>query len=351
MPTIQDLLHEAWQHPDDAAALSRIGRELQSRSRLEEARDLLERAVDLAPGDVEAWADLSYTFFRSMREEEGRDALRRGIEATGSDILKAVLANFSSGDEAEALWKELAASPLPGVQASHASHRFWAGDKDEALASLRALVQEHEADPHVRDAFLWTLIGARARDAVEGLDLHAEGLPTAQALVDEEPDSVRGHWFRLQMLHAEKDWAGLLAETEAALARFPDEETTMLFRARAHRELGDRERARNWMLRAIGAKPSYVGARIELGRLHEAMDDLEAAEEVFREIGVANPAYRAGPVSLALFLARHERWDEAEPVFLEAWPHVHPMFRAGMAGNPEVQALLERDAVKAGLDS
>lgn len=49
--TIQDLLKKADSHWDDADVLIDIGTELESRTRLPEARRILERALGLAPKD------------------------------------------------------------------------------------------------------------------------------------------------------------------------------------------------------------------------------------------------------------------------------------------------------------
>ena len=165
-------------------------------------------------------------------------------------------------------------------------------------------------------------------------------------MISEKPESIRGYWMKLMMLQAEKDWSALLETTGRALEHMPDEETVMQFRARAFRELGDEEHAAVWLQRAIGAKPSFAGARVELGRLLEKQGKLDLAEEVFKEIPVANPDYPMGPLSFALFCARQERWEEAEKALLGAWPNLPESFRQAVKQNPEAQPLLEREAVK-----
>ena len=120
----------------------------------------------------------------------------------------------------------------------------------------------------------------------------------------------------------------------------------MHLRGRAYRELGDLDRAALCQARAIGMKPSFVGARIELGKCYEGMGKLDLAEEVFREIEGANPEYAAGPISLALFLGRREEWEEAERIAIETWPNLLDWQRARLMNQPDVKALFERDAVK-----
>ncbi len=346
MPTIQDLLRDAYTNWDDAAALSRAGQELQRRSRLTEARTVLERAVELDPRDLDAWANQAFACYRNLEEQAGHDVLRRGVAATESDLLRATLTTFCDEEEAAFLREALADTEDPAAQAILLGQRFWKGEHETALEGMRALVAEHPSDETIRSQLLWTLLGARARGTLEGLDLHTEGLPLVETIVAEAPDSMEGWWMQLQMLHAEKDWQGLITVTGEALKRMPDEETVMLFRARAFREKGDEDRAVAWFLRAIGAKPSFTGARVELGKLYEKQGRLDLAEEIFREIGEANPSYAMGPMSLALFLGRQGRWEEAESVFLETWPKIPPMFRAGLQQSPQAKEMFERAAVR-----
>ena len=54
MPTIDDLLSEAYCNWDNPEVLSRTGRELQNRNRLDHARRILHRAVELDPSYPQA---------------------------------------------------------------------------------------------------------------------------------------------------------------------------------------------------------------------------------------------------------------------------------------------------------
>jgi tetratricopeptide (TPR) repeat protein len=152
--------------------------------------------------------------------------------------------------------------------------------------------------------------------------------------------------MKLMLLSAEKDHDGVIRTGLGALARFPDEESVMQFVGRAFREKGDADRAALWFARAIGAKHSFAGARVDLARLLEGQGKLDPAEEILREIPAANPGYAQGPVSLALFLARRERWAEAETLLLEAWPKLADWQRENLKRNPDAALLLGRDNVK-----
>lgn len=347
MNTIEELLvrvPDAW---NDAAALGDLGRELHDRNRLDHAQRVLERAVELDPSSVENWAHLAFCHFRSFRSDEGLEVLGRGIEATASDDLKSTLSHFI-GDEAkkEALKEELLDSEDVGAQAGLLGHRFYAGESEEALAGLRALMKAHPSVKAPAEQFLWSMFGGYHQGLVTDATIREEALPLTERWIEQNPDRVFAYWMKQQLLGALKDWDGVLAETERALAVFPDEETMMRMRAQALTELGRWDEALPWYARAIGAKPSFVGARVGLGRLYEKLEKPDLAEAVFREIPVANPDYTFGLMSVALFLARQERMDEAEEVFLDAWAKLPDMLRQAAKSNPEAAALLERPAIK-----
>jgi tetratricopeptide (TPR) repeat protein len=348
MPTIDDLLVEAYSHWDDASVLARTGRELQNRNRLDRARQVLHRAVALDPtGDTEAWDNLAFAYYRDMKSDEGHEVLRKGVELTGSDALKATLGGFSEDpEEKERLSKELAESKDPAVLAALQWQRFHGGATPEALAAVEALHAEHPDVGEVRDTLIWMYLFARQRGAVEGLDLHERGLPLTRRKIEEEPTSSYGYTMRVWMLHVEKDWDGVIEATSEALGVFPDEETMMQWRGQAYREMGDLPRAITCFNRAIGMKPSFVGARVDLAKVHETLEEYDLAEEIFREIPVANPDYSSGPVSLALFLARRERFTEAEKLILDAWPKLPGWVQGSLRSNPDAHDLFEREAVK-----
>ena len=347
MATVEQLLHEAYTHWDDGPRLARLGRELHDRNRLDHAQRVLAQAVALAPDDTDAWAHLSYAYFRSLDDQTGREVLRRGLEATGSDRLKMSLAQFAEAEEAAELRKELADTTDLGARAGLLADRFWAGEQSEALAGLESLIAEHPDEDDPGDTLMWLLIRAKHSNAIEGLDLHVRGIPLADERIAKRPDEVSAWSLKLMMLAAEKDWLGILATTQAALERFPDEETVMQLRARAYRETGDEDRATLWFNRAIGAKPSFAGARVELAKLYEKQGKLDLAEEVFRDLLASNPAYAISPISLALFLARREQWEEAERLLIEAWQGLPPFLKPSVLHNPDAQPLLEREAVQA----
>ena len=349
MRTIESLSSEAHDHWDDARALFPVGRELHDRNRLPAARTVLERCIELDPsGEPDAYAYLSYAWYRDSNAPKGDETLRRGIEATGSDDLRSTLSNFTSDpEEGKALRESIAGSEVPTIQAALLAQEFYSSKEPAtALEAVMAHAAEHADVMDIQENLMWTLISAKGRKLVEGLDLHEVAVPLADRKIAADPDEVFGYWMKSQMMIQEEDWSGLLATTEAALARFPDDETMMQFRGRACRKSGDEARAMDWFSRAIGAKHSFAGARVELAKIHEDNGRLDVAEAIFREIPGANPDYTAGPVSVALFLARQERWAEAEETFLAAWPNLPAWYRGQFMQNPDAKALLDRKAVQ-----
>ncbi|MHC4549281.1 MAG: tetratricopeptide repeat protein [Planctomycetota bacterium] len=349
MATIAELVREAYSHWDDAAVVARTGRELHDRNRLELAREVLARALELGAGDSDTWATYAYAHLRGFRPDQGLEILRQGVERTGLDPLRSVLAGFTSDtEERQALQEHLQESDDPVVRAGLASARLWAGDQS-AFAELRDLYEKHAHDPDIRDTWLWIMFASGGRPGGEQIDLRREVVPVVDEKIAADPERVSGHWMKAQLLHLAQEWDALLEATEAALARFPDEETLMYLRGRAFRENGDHDRAAQCLARAIGMKPSFAGARAELGKVYEAQGMLDLAEEIFREIPRANPDYAAGPVSLALFLGRQGRWDEAETLFCETWSRLHDWQQARVRQQPDAAPLLARERVQAAL--
>jgi tetratricopeptide (TPR) repeat protein len=120
------------------------------------------------------------------------------------------------------------------------------------------------------------------------------------------------------VLEAPRDAAGLVAAGDEFLERGEPEIAAMLFdrgsalapgdgsycvkAARAYRSLGDRERARRRLQAAIAADPDAAAARLELGRLHLAQGDYDAAKaELARalELGAGFEAHTALGAALA----------------------------------------------------
>ena len=116
----------------------------------------------------------------------------------------------------------------------------------------------------------------------------------------------------------------------------------MLALAGAFEKLGADEHAIMWYNRAIGAKPSFARARVQLGRLYERTGRHDMAESVFRELPAANPAYHMGKISLACYLHRAGNSAEAREVFAGAYDRLKPYEKGALMSNPDASALLQQ---------
>lgn len=352
MPTVYDLLREAYSNWDDAESLARTGRELHERNRLFDARNVLARVIELTPkASTETWDHYAFAHLRDFMGEEGVEILRRAVAETDSDSIRSTLSSFTDDEEeAKALDERTKVSEDPEARVGYLWKRINRGEAAEAIEGVRKIRKDHPGNAEIRTMYAWMLLQAANSGQVEGLDLKEEGLPLTEQAIAEEPDRITGYMLAIYMLQGLKDWEGVLAATERALERFPDDETVMHSRGQAYRELEDPDRAAQWFARAVGAKPTFAGARRDLGKIYESMGRPELAEEMFREIPKAYPDYKPGPVSLALFLGRQERWEEAEAVFLETWPVLPTWFKGALRNSPDAAALLEREAVKKVMD-
>ena len=351
MNTVEHLLRRVADVGDDPVELGRLGREFHDRNRLDHARELLERATSLDPSDGRNWVHLAYCYLRSWDPPGGLAVLRRGLEATDRDpLLLVALSHFTDDEEEKARLK----GELTGRQEAHAragllAHETGGENPEPALVAMERVAASEPENAPAWEQVAWSLLGLRRRGAIEGLDLRARGLPICDRLQALAPDAILPRWLRVQMLVGESDWNAVLDATRDALDHFPDDETLMQLRAQAHARLEDAEAATHWYARAIGAKPSFAGARVELGKLYESRGRLDLAEALFRELPRANPSWPLSPISLAFFLARRGRLEEAEPIFLEGWRRLPEPLRASVKEHPDLPVLLERDAVRVAL--
>lgn len=347
MATIPALLTAAHDHWDDAAKLSRIGWELHERNRLPEAAWALERTLELNPQDVEAWSQLGYVHLRGWDAKKGLDVLRKGVETTNSNRIRCSLASFESDQDARtALLAAVATDDDPQVVVGAAMARLWTGD-DGAYDVIDQGFRDHPDDVYIRENWCWAHLGLRARGMKEGLDLRERAIPVCDRAMELQPDRIFPHWMKTQMLLHEQAWDALLLATEAGLAHSPDDETLMQLRGTAYSKLGDAEAAIHWFSRAIGAKPSYAGAREKLAEVYEEQGRAPLAEAVLREIPDANPDFPGGPLPLVQFLVRQDRLDDAESELVAAWERLPNGYRKHAQSMDVLKPLFDRDAVKA----
>ncbi len=325
-----------------AEHLGRIGIELESRSRLSHARVILERALQIDPlGHPEWYLALAFAHFREVAGNFAADGERimvDGIEETDSDYLKAsYLSMLEGGDSAEIdeMIAYLAASDDIAVRFALGHSLLWRGEPERAYSLLCEAVRglDEEEIALGLDSYCGALNWMRGQGMA--IDLHKEVLPYLERLIRLSPSTYNYRALKIQMYQTLKDYQQVRNVALETLSVFPDEETTMVALASASEKLGDDTRAVLWYNRAIGAKPSYARARVMLGKVYERLGNMDAAEQVFREIGTAYPEYYLGKLEIAYFLRRLGKHSEATSLFRFAYDHLKTFEKANVEQHPD----------------
>ena len=311
-----DLILQGYRSWNDASILNEVGAELEDRARFEPARIFLERCIELAPHEHGvAYIHLAYSHFRDSTSpgamERGMAILRRGLQQTDSDHLASVLATWLSSEEeeeAQQLLSRAAARCNDADILTISSIRMWRGGAAEAVAALGNI------DDTVRRV-LGSDDGCLMADVGHMLyHLSTEGLiPFEERSIDVLLDSGMSTYpdvfdvFRTatSVYRSQNKWEEVGAVCRRGLVEIPDEETLMMNLAIANTKLGDFGHAEKWFLRAIGAKPSFAGARIGLAQLYDSLGRADEAVETAREVISANPAYLFGYAQVAAILDKN----------------------------------------------
>lgn len=345
MKTIADIIKEGYAHWNEPDRLAQIGAELESRTRLSEARTFLERSIALAPENPEPYTSLAFAYFRDngSQAEDGEKTFVDGIEATNSDFLKAWYVAFQEDETiASLLIDEVKNSKDLAVQFTLAGSLLWRGKADESYDLYKktiALVPEGTA-PKGLDSYCSSMCWMISQKPE--INLENDVLPHVKNIIKAAPESYGNHALELQVYQALQNWEKVKETAHRILKAFPDEETTMLALAIAYEKLEDHDHAIIWLNRAIGAKPSFVRARVNIAKIYEKQGKLELAEEIMREIPIANPGYNFGKINLSIFLYRNGKQDEAQELFRAGYSKLKPWEKSGVENSPEGKAMLEK---------
>jgi len=346
--TIQDLLKKADSHWDDADALIDIGTELESRTRLPEARRILERALGLAPKDFpEAYATLAFTHFRdnASTAEKGEMALIQGLEITDSDYLKAWYVAFIDDPPARDYFIEYLgnhADPRLRIILGHAL--LWQGMHDESQRvlseAIKGLGPEYmDILPKELTVYCSSLVWLKG--AKPDLDIEQRVIPILLALQERYPDVYMNHASEITAWQVLKNWNNVIDASKKTLAKFPDEETTMLAMALAYDKLGKPHHALHLLAKAIGIKPSFARARMVSARILESLGELELAKELIYQIPEANPQYAAGIVHTAIWAFEHGDKQSALEFYRRGYADLKPFEKSQFESHPIVKQIAE----------
>ncbi len=343
--TIPFLVQKAYQHWDNAEIVGTIGVEMESRSRLPLARTLLGRALELDPISHPEWyANYAFAHFRDVGNlsSDGERIFVDGIEETDSDFLKASYLMIQEAEEvAQRIIEDIEHSQDLSVQFAFGYALMWRGEQERAWNVLsKAIANLGEgATPLGLDLYCASMNWMRGQGG--RINMHTECLPYLARLIVHAPNVYNYRGLKVQMFQVLQDYVSVRDTALETLAIFPDEETTMYALAMAYHRLGDDDNAIAWYNRAIGAKPSFARARVQLGKIYEQRKQLDLAEHVFREIATAFPEYQMGKIDTAYFLHRIGKYDEAKALFRFGYDRIKPFERATVENHPEGKVLFE----------
>ncbi|UCG16980.1 MAG: tetratricopeptide repeat protein [Phycisphaerales bacterium] len=223
-----------------------------------------------------------------------------------------MLARAGKIDRALAVTRAIEGDHTHRVTALTEIHRL-AGHPHRVVDDLRALLRSQPDEP--------VLIQALA-DALADAGRTAEAEQTLRRFADGNPDDPNASWMLFDYLVRRSRWADALGAADAVLDRHPDEFVTARSKMtalaqnadavaalldstagapdRSHSgyafllgclilETGQTEAARRWFDRSLELSPSFVGSRIELGRLYLKAYRWEEAIGVASREGESRP--------------------------------------------------------------
>ena len=346
--TIQELLQKADSNWDNAEILIHVGTELESRTRLPEARRILERALGLAPKEYpEAYATLAFTHFRdnASTAEKGEMALIQGLEITDSDILKAWYVAFIDDAPARDYFIEYLSQhrdPRLRIILGHAL--LWQGMHDESIQVLSEAIKSLGPDymdilPKELTVYCSSLVWLKG--AQPQIALEQTVMPILHALQERYPDIYMNYATEITAWQVLKQWDAVIEACIKTLRKFPDEETTMLALAIAYDNSGQQYHALHYLGRAIGIKPSFARARMVSARILKSLGQLSLANELMFEIPQANPHYAGGIIQAAIWAFEHGEKQRALEYYRRGYAELKPFEKSQFESHPIVQQIAE----------
>ncbi len=337
--TVLDLIQHGYKNWNDPYTLTKLGAELEERSRFNEARLFLNRAFELDNSLEDIYLSLAFTHFRdiSSSAEVGEEILVDGIENTSSDILKAWhIAFVEEEDIARQMVNVLSHSQSVYVQLTIANSLLWRGDIHaayEKIMSIRTIEDNEKSLAMYCNLMIW-LSGT-----YKEIQLENDVVPYVERLLSYNKNCFSYQNMRIMLFQSLKKWEKVQYYCSEALKQIPDNETLMLAFAMALEQLNDYDNAAMWYSRAIGAKYSFVRARLRLAYLLEKQGKTNSAIEVIFEIFHCNPNYALGHIQAAFFLFKHHDKKNAAALFTRAYSQLKPYEKQTVDNNPMTHEL------------
>lgn len=295
-----------------------------------EARDLLKRAVALAPADYYAACFLGRALLELGETGEAEIRLERALELRPDfRTARAYLAR---------LLVDRAAAELSAGKAGAAARDFLRADDLDPRSGRGAVgFARTVLDPSLRDNML---LRRQARDRCrrtieefeDGVPAGAEKDVLDQALV-----------MAANLALLDRDWKDTSRRMAEYLERHPEDEGAVLRQAIALLFSGEGGAAVENLERLVGAAPESWPATALLGEAYLRTGRAERAEELLRGWLGRHPTDPAGALSLAEALRRQGRGGDAVGILADL-VRVRPDSVAGakrlveLAGNPESRA-------------
>jgi tetratricopeptide (TPR) repeat protein/ADP-heptose:LPS heptosyltransferase len=275
-------------------------RRLRAEGRLEEAVDLLRRAIARAPGDAAALAELAHALRWQDRLEEARTAAAQAVaadpgHAEGWFNLGAV--EIAQGDPSSAIAsyrRALALEPGFAEAWSNLGEALGAtGDKAGEIAAYRRAVAID-----ARLAPVWSNLGVALLETGE-----VEAAIAACRLAVEIAPAFAAAWNNLGTALRERgEHAEAARAFERAVEQAPRFAEAWSNLGGARLELGALEEAMAAHRRALELAPRDARVHYNLGIAHERCRQYEAALARYREAVALDPGFAAAHLRLACVL-------------------------------------------------
>lgn len=333
---------QAAAHPDDAAAVGRLGMVLHAWEQWQAADAAYRRAQALAPRETD-WPYLAaLVALRTGRAAEAVTLLDRvsTLAAPPSLAVRANLAEalLDAGDLARSgeLYRALAREPAAEPVAQYGLGRLASIDKkwEDAILHLRRACELFPSfgAAHYALALAYRNAG-RVDDAQRELALHRQYGPQWPAIDDPVlsqvrvlKDDARAHLERGIRLASEDNVREAIAEHDIALQRDPSNAQAHVNLISLHARLGQWADVEAHYKAALALKSNLDEAHYNYGvALAVQQRPIEAAEALRQAIEV-NPSHAAALNGLGVLLERDNKWDEAAALYRRAVEN-QPTFR------------------------
>jgi tetratricopeptide (TPR) repeat protein len=206
------------------------------------------------------------------------------------------------------LWKDIEPTSTEALRIS-AMLELQAGHVDAAVEQLKTLLTRPEVD--VENTLVEVV------KMLENTGSKEDGVSLLRQLIGKFPDRAELH-FALALFASEKDEFQLaLKETETALALHPDWNRARLLQAQVMSRMGDSDKARDIIRRAVKADPKNLRLRLIYSQFLAKSGDFKAAEKELNQILVKDPGNEDARFGLGNALMETGQREKARQHFLK----------------------------------